>query len=144
MVGEQVTAVKPGDRVYVNPMRTCGSCKMCRGGQPLECPDFSFSGYFARSQAIMKAYPYGGFGQFMTAPVGALVKLPDSVSFHEAARLGYLGTAYSAMKKLGVGPGQTLLINGISGMLGLCAAMLGLAMGVAVVIVTGPEKPSVW
>ena len=47
---------------------------MCRGGQPLECPDFSFSGYFARSQAIMKAYPYGGFGQFMTAPVGALEK----------------------------------------------------------------------
>ena len=54
----------------------------------------------------MKAYPYGGFSQFITAPEDALVRLPDNVSFENAARFGYLGTAYSAMKKLGVGPGQ--------------------------------------
>lgn len=139
-VGEQVTAVKPGDRVYINPARSCGSCRMCRGGLPLECPEFSFSGYFARSQAIMKAYPYGGFGQYMTAPVSALVKLPASVSHEQAARLGYLGTAYSAMKKIGVGPGQTLLVNGVSGTLGLCAAMLGLAMGAHRILGTGRNQ----
>jgi alcohol dehydrogenase len=62
----------------------------------------------------MRAYPYGGLAQFITAPATALVKLPDNLSFEAAARLGYFGTAYSAMKKIGVGPGQTLLINGIS------------------------------
>ena len=66
----------------------------------------------------MKAYPYGGLCQYITAPADALVKLPDNVSFEAAARFGYLGTAYAAMKKLGVGPGQTFLVNGISGMLG--------------------------
>ena len=136
-VGEQVRSVRPGDRVYVNPARKCGSCRMCRSGEPLDCPNFTFQGYFGRSQEIMKAYPYGGLCQFITAPEDALVKLPDNVSFEAAARFGYLGTAYAAMKKLGVGPGQTFLVNGISGMLGLNAAMIALAMGATKILGTG-------
>jgi len=136
-VGDQVRAVRPGDRVYVNPARSCGSCRMCRSGQPLDCPNFTFQGYFGRSQEIMRAYPYGGFAQFITAPATALVKLPDNVSFEAAARLGYFGTAYAAMKKLDVGPGHSLLINGISGTLGLCAALLALAMGATKILGTG-------
>jgi alcohol dehydrogenase len=44
------------------------------------------------------------------------------------------------MKKLGVGPGQTVLVNGISGMLGLNAAMLALAMGATRILGTGRNK----
>jgi D-arabinose 1-dehydrogenase-like Zn-dependent alcohol dehydrogenase len=139
-VGDQVRSVRLGDRVYVNPARKCGSCRMCRSGEPLDCPNFTFQGYFGRSQAIMKAYPYGGLCQFITAPEYALVKLPDNVRHEAAARFGYLGTAYAAMKKLGVGPGQTLLVNGISGMLGLNAAMVALAMGATRILGTGRNK----
>jgi D-arabinose 1-dehydrogenase-like Zn-dependent alcohol dehydrogenase len=96
-VGDQVRSVRPGDRVYVNPARKCGSCRMCRSGQPLDCPSFTFQGYFGRSLEIMKAYPYGGLCQFITAPEDALVKLPDNVSYEVAARFGYLGTAYAAV-----------------------------------------------
>jgi alcohol dehydrogenase len=136
-VGEQVWQVRPGERVYVNPGRSCGSCRMCRSGQAYDCPNWTLQGYFGRSQEIMRAYPYGGLAQFITAPASALVKLPDSVSFEAAARLGYFGTAYAAMKKIGVGPGQTLLINGISGQLGLNAAQLALAMGATKILGTG-------
>jgi D-arabinose 1-dehydrogenase-like Zn-dependent alcohol dehydrogenase len=139
-VGDQVRSVRPGDRVYVNPARKCGSCRMCRCGEPLDCPNFTFQGYFGRSQAIMKAYPYGGLCQFITAPEDALVKLPDNVPYEAAARFGYLGTAYAALKKLGVGPGKTVLVNGISGMLGLNAAMLALAMGATRILGTGRNK----
>jgi D-arabinose 1-dehydrogenase-like Zn-dependent alcohol dehydrogenase len=139
-VGEQVFSVRPGERVYVNPARSCGSCRMCRSGQALDCPSFTLQGYFGRSQDIMRAYPYGGLAQFITAPATALVKLPDNVSFEAAARLGYFGTAYAAMKKIGVGPGQTLLINGISGQLGLNAAMLALAMGATRILGTGRNQ----
>jgi D-arabinose 1-dehydrogenase-like Zn-dependent alcohol dehydrogenase len=135
-VGEQVLNVRPGDRVYVNPARSCGSCRMCRSGEPLDCPSFTLQGYFGRSQEIMRAYPYGGLAQFITAPVSALVKLPDNVSFAAAARFGYFGTAYSALRKLGAGPGRTLLINGISGQLGLNAALLALAMGATKILGT--------
>jgi D-arabinose 1-dehydrogenase-like Zn-dependent alcohol dehydrogenase len=139
-VGAQVFSIRPGDRVYVNPARSCGSCKMCRSGKELDCPSFTLQGYFGRSQDIMRAYPYGGLAQFITAPASALVKLPDNVSFEAAARLGYLGTAYAAMKKIGVGPGQTLLINGISGQLGLNAAQLALAMGATKILGTGRKQ----
>lgn len=136
-VGTEVRTIAAGQRVYVNPARRCGSCRMCRSGQPLDCPDFTFQGYFGRSQALMKAYPYGGFSQFITAPEDSLVRLPDNVSFEVAARFGYFGTAYAAMKKLGVGPGQTFLVNGASGQLGLCAVMLALAMGTTRILGTG-------
>ena len=136
-VGEQVLSVRPGERVYVNPGRSCGSCRMCRSGQAQDCPSWTLQGYFGRSQEIMRAYPYGGLAQFITAPATALVKLPDNVSFEAAARFGYFGTAYSAMKKIGAGPGQTLLINGISGQLGLNAALLALAMGATKILGTG-------
>jgi alcohol dehydrogenase len=85
----------------------------------------------------MKAYPYGGLCQYITAPADALVKLSDNVSFENAARFGYLGTAYAAMKKIDVGPGQTFLVNGISGMLGLNAAMIALAIGCTKILGTG-------
>jgi len=139
-VGEQVFSVRPGERVYVNPGRSCGSCKMCRSGRPQDCPSWTLQGYFGRSQDIMRAYPYGGLAQFITAPASALVKLPDTMSFEGAARLGYFGTAYSAMKKIGVGPGYALLINGISGQLGLNAAQLALAMGVTKILGTGRNQ----
>jgi D-arabinose 1-dehydrogenase-like Zn-dependent alcohol dehydrogenase len=136
-VGEQVWSIRPGDRVYVNPARSCGSCRMCRSGLALDCRYFTLQGYFGRSQQIMRAYPYGGLAQFITAPATALVKLSDHVSFEEAARFGYFGTAYSAMRKIGAGPGQTLLINGISGQLGLNAALLALAMGATKILGSG-------
>ena len=136
-VGAQVFHVRCGERVYVNPGRSCGSCRMCRSGQASDCPNWTLQGYFGRSQEIMRAYPYGGLSQFITAPATALVKLPDNLSFEAAARFGYLGTAYAAMKKIGVGPGQTLLINGISGQLGLNAAQLALAMGATKILGTG-------
>lgn len=62
---------------------------------------------------------------------GERVRLPDNVSYNEAARFGYLGTMYSALRKGGVGPGSTVLINGISGTLGIGGALLALAMGAA-------------
>ncbi len=135
--GEQVFSLRPGDRVYVNPARSCGSCSMCRSGRELDCPSFTLQGYFGRSQDIMRAYPYGGLAQFITAPASAMVKLPENVSFEAAARFGYLGTAYSALKKIGVGPGRALLINGISGQLGLNAALVALAMGATKILGTG-------
>lgn len=136
-LGKGVTGVRLGERVYVNPARACGSCRMCRASAPLDCPSFTYQGYFGRSQEIMAAYPYGGFSQYLTAPATALVTIPDNVAFNDAARLGYLGTAFSAMKRIGTRPGQTILINGISGTLGVCAAMLALAMGAAKVLGTG-------
>ncbi|MGA5585473.1 Alcohol dehydrogenase [Pseudomonas sp. E141] len=131
-VGEGVHGIKVGDRVYVNPGRSCGSCHACLRGQHINCTAFTFQGYFGfgpGSQEIFEDYPYGGLCQYMTAPASGLVKLPEAISFEQGCRFGYLGTAYSALRKAGVCSGQSVLISGATGTLGLGAVLLALAMG---------------
>ena len=131
-VGEQVHDWKVGERVYVNPARYCGGCRACRAGAHTNCAYWTFNGYFGfsdKSLAIFRDYPYGGLGEYMTAPQYALVRLPDTVSYDQAARFGYLGTAYAGMRKAEAGVGKTILVNGITGTLGIGGALFGLAMG---------------
>jgi alcohol dehydrogenase len=132
-IGSKVQDFRVGDRVYVNPGRYCGTCRACRGGDMINCRSYAFAGYFGfstRSTVVLDQYPYGGLAEYMIAPRYSLVKLPDKVSFEQGARFGYLGTAYSALRKSDAGPGKTLLVNGISGTLGIGAALFGIAMGV--------------
>ena len=80
-VGSHVTDVKVGDRVYVNPGLSCGSCRACRRGEDQNCDSYTFMGYFAfgpNGQRQFDAYPYGGLAQYLTAPQRNLVKLPDN------------------------------------------------------------------
>ena len=132
-VGAQVVGLKPGDRVYVNPVRACGACPACLADHRVACEHFVFNGYFGfskdKSQTIYDLYPHGGFCEYLAAPQYAIVKLADEVSFEEAARLGYLGTAYAALRKLGPLAGKSLVINGITGTLGLGVTLFALAMG---------------
>ena len=142
-VGPDVHDVKVGDRVYVNPGRHCGGCRACRRGDHINCRSFAFSGYFgftATAADTLKRYPYGGLAEYMIAPQYSLVKLPDSISFEQGARFGYMGTAYSALRKAKVGPETTVLINGISGTLGLGAVLFALGMGATTILGTGRNQ----
>lgn len=142
-VGSQVIGFKPGDRVYVNPARYCGACRNCRAGDTTACASYTFNGYFGfsrRSQRIYDDYPYGGLCEYMTAPQYSLVRIPANMQFEQAARLGYMGTAYRALRTTNVGPGSTVLINGISGTLGLGGALLALALGARKILGTGRNK----
>ena len=142
-VGGLVQNFKPGDRVYVTPGLYCGSCPACRSDDSINCTNFTFRGYFGfgpDSQRQFDAYPYGGMCEFITAPQHNLVALPDSVSFEEAARFGYLGTAYAALRKAEAGPGKTMLINGTSGTLGLGAVLIGLGRGVTRILGTARDR----
>lgn len=142
-VGEHVHGFAPGDRVYVNPGRYCGSCRSCRRGDLINCRSYAFAGYFGfapGSRRVLREYPYGGLAQYMIAPRYSLVRLPESVSFEEGARFGYLGTVYSAMRKAGAGAGAVMLVNGISGTLGIGGALFGLALGVTRILGTGRNR----
>lgn len=139
-MGSKVRDVKIGDRVYVNPGRSCGTCRHCRQGDSISCSRYTYAGYFGfskKSLEIFEQYPYGGFGEFMTAPATALVKLPDNLSFETGARFGYIGTAYSALKRSHARAPSTLLINGASGTLGVSCVVSALALGVNKILGTG-------
>jgi D-arabinose 1-dehydrogenase-like Zn-dependent alcohol dehydrogenase len=141
-VGGAVINTKPGDRVYVNPLRSCGSCQMCRGGQRSHCRYYTLGGYFSTSpdgQRIFDLYPYGGFSEYMTAPEYSIVDIPDNMTFEQAGKLGYLGTAYGALRNADAGPGQVVLVDGVTGTLGVAATVLALAAGVARILGTGRD-----
>lgn len=142
-VGSAVHGLAVGDRVYVNPGLSCGGCEACRRGMATQCPDFTFQGYFGfgpGSQKLFDAYPTAGFCERLVAPAANIVRLPARVSFEQGARFGYLGTAYSALRKAGVAPGGTVLIDGITGTLGLGSALIALAMGASRVFGTGRNE----
>lgn len=131
-----------GDRVYVSPALTCGGCEACNESDPENCANFAIIGYFgfgAGSQALFDAYPHGGFGQYVVAPSANLVRLPDRTGFAQATRFGYLATALACLSKGGAGAGRTLLINGITGTLGVSTCLVALALGVERILGTGRQ-----
>ncbi len=66
--------------------------------------------------------------------------LPRSVTFEQAARFGYLGTSFAALRLAGVGGGSWLAINGITGTLGVGATLLALAMGATRIVGFGRNR----
>ena len=138
-VGPRVSGWAPGDRVYVTPGLTCGHCPSCLAEESINCHDFTFRGYFGfgpNSQALYDAYPHGGMGEYITAPARNLLRLPNRMSFEQGARLGYIGTGYACLRKAEARPGKTILINGITGTLGLGTCLVALAMGVTRILGT--------
>ncbi len=140
--GPLTSGFAKGDRVYVNAGLTCGGCEACRSEQPIDCEAYALRGYFGigpKSQKSLDDHPQGGFAQFMAAPQRNLVRIPDNLDFDTASRFGYLGTAFRALKLARCGPGKTVLINGISGTLGIGAAAIALAMGARLVLGTARD-----
>lgn len=142
-VGRSVKDFKEGDRVYVNPGLSCGGCKQCLGGVPTRCASYTFMGYFGFSPSsieVFREYRHAGYAQYLRAPARNLVILAEDLPFATATRLGYLGTAYSALKKLELTPGKSLLVLGASGTLGIGATIAALAMGATDIIVAARDR----
>jgi alcohol dehydrogenase len=142
-VGSDVTDVAVGDRVYVNPWLTCGMCPYCRAGEPMLCSAAGFQGYFGffpHSIRQLLDYPHGGFSEYITASPHRLVHLPPRVTFEQAARFGYLGTSFAALRLAQVGGGSTIAINGVTGTLGVGATLFALGMGATRILGLGRNR----
>lgn len=142
-VGSDVTKLTVGQRVYVNPGRSCGSCAACRSLDPIGCNSYVFQGYFGftpRAQETFDRYPWGGLCEYMNAPASAIVTLPDNVTCQQASRLGYTGTGYSALRKGGAGPNVTTMITGASGTLGLGTLLCALGLGVTRILAVARNR----
>lgn len=79
--------------------------------------------------------PHGGFAQQTAVPAAALYPMPDSMSFESAAALPIAyGTGYHALVDRGrLTSGETLLVLGAAGGVGMAAVQIGLAIGAKVV-----------
>lgn len=136
-VAPEVSGVKPGDRVY------CDS--FYESPNPSAEEDFCFIGCFGMGQAaasLLKRWPDGAFAEKFVLPEECVTPLPrpDLASPAILCRLGWLGTAYGALLKAGFRSGQSLAINGATGMVGAGAVLLGLAMGACRIVAIGRSQ----
>ena len=83
----------------------------------------------------------GAFAEFTLITADATAPKPPQVSFTDAATLTVAAaTAYDGVTELALTPGQTLLINGISGGVGVAAAQIARDLGINVIGTAGADK----
>ncbi|MET0965261.1 MAG: NADP-dependent oxidoreductase [Nakamurella sp.] len=83
----------------------------------------------------------GGFSEFTLTTAGSTAPKPPQVTFTDAATLTVaVATAYDGVRQIGLEPGKTLLINGISGGVGVAAAQIARDNGINVVGTAGADK----
>jgi len=131
-VGENVTNVKPCDRVSVLHAIGCGYCDECVKGYDYRC----------RNMPTIDGRPWwtgqtgnkdGGFADYLLVPSRGCLPLPEELSFTDGAIMACAGgTAYEVLKKLAVSSRDILAIYGL-GPVGLCAVMIGKGLGADVI-----------
>lgn len=142
-VGEHVVGLEVGQRVYVDPWLTCETCHDCRRGRRDLCVYACLRGYFAPWEGggqLIDLYPFGGLSEYVVSPDARIARLPKSIDSYTAARFGYVGTSFAALRKANLGPGRTLLINGVTGTLGVAAVAIALGFGATKILGVGRNR----
>lgn len=124
-VGENVTHLKVGDRVALEPGKTCGKCEFCKEGKYNLCPDVIF---FATPPVD------GVFQEYVAHEAALCFKLPDNVSTLEGALIEPLAVGFHAAIQGDAHLGQKAVVMG-AGCIGLVSMMALKARGVSEVYV---------
>jgi L-iditol 2-dehydrogenase len=112
-LGPGVTSVREGDRVAPDSTIYCGRCEYCLRGEVNLCENREVLGV---STADFRRA--GAFAEYVTVPEQILHRLPESLSFQEAAMIEPLAVAVHAVDLAEIRPGATALVVG-AGMIGL-------------------------
>jgi acryloyl-coenzyme A reductase len=128
-VGPGVTDWKIGDRAATLQRMSCGTCPSCKSGRGSLCKHDNR--FFGEELA-------GGYAAQMVAPTGGIGRVPDGMPWAVAATVCCTaGTAVHVLRTRGrVQPGETVLITGASGGVGLQTVQLARLDGAHVIAVT--------
>jgi len=123
-VGPEVKNVKPRDRVVIETVLGDDTCEWCTVQQYNLCPDL----YNVRMDTVSQA-----FAQYVSGPAKKFYKLPDHVSFEEAALLDTFSVGLHALQLSGIKVNDKVAIIG-SGSIGLGQLQLAKIAGADVII----------
>lgn len=124
-VGANVQHLKVGDRVALEPGKTCGHCEFCKQGKYNLCPDVVF---FATPPVD------GVFQEYVAHEADLCFKLPENVSTLEGALIEPLAVGFHAAIQGDAHLGQKAVVMG-AGCIGLVSMMALKARGVSEVYV---------
>lgn len=117
---------KPGDRVTCNPVMQCNACSLCAQGKFNICQNVVVPGVTVN----------GAFAEYCKLNYTHVYKIPDSMSFEDAAIIEPLACATYGVKKLDVQPGEFVVVFG-PGPIGIMMTQLVKASGAGKVAVVG-------
>jgi 2-desacetyl-2-hydroxyethyl bacteriochlorophyllide A dehydrogenase len=128
-IGGEVSLVKPGDRVTVEPLVVCDACFYCQRGQYHRCQQISLQ--YREGQ--------GGFGRYFKADQRWLHRLPDGLSYTEGALIEPLSVAVHAVKLARLPVNASCAVFG-DGAIGLLVSLVLKASGAGVIYLAGIQK----
>jgi (R,R)-butanediol dehydrogenase/meso-butanediol dehydrogenase/diacetyl reductase len=113
-LGDGIDGIETGERAAVNAIVPCHRCEFCRVGLYQLCRNLEHYGFH---------HP-GGFAEYTLVPATNVLKLPDELSFQEAAILDVLVVGIHAVQMAGISMADRVAILG--------AGPIGLAMAATV------------
>lgn len=120
--------LKAGDRVIAMPHWGCGKCPACLSGEHIHCTDQRDLLAETGSSCGL-----GGYAQYLLKPDYLLYPVPDDIETdHAAMALCALGPSFTAMERMQLSPGDTLVVSGC-GAVGLGAIVNARTIGARVI-----------
>jgi L-iditol 2-dehydrogenase len=128
-VGVEVKNLQAGDRVSIDPNMYCGTCKYCRSNRAHLCDHLQAVGVTRD----------GGMSEYCVVPEANCYKIPDSMTFEEAALVEPLGCVLHGFRKINLSPLSKVLIIG-GGFIGQLFLQLVKHQNVDSIIVSEPAE----
>ena len=128
-IGEDVSGLRPGQHVIVNPVISCGRCDCCLRGATHLCRN---AGLFGREIE-------GSLNQYVRLPERYLYALPEALPLAQATLIETLATVRHAQQRLGLKAGESVVVLG-QGTSGLLHARLAVLAGANPVIAVSRSR----
>ena len=128
-VGENVDGFKIGEHVVAEPNITCGSCYFCL---------MSERNFFCENLKAVGVTVNGAFAEYLKIKGRNLYRIPENLSFEEAALIEPLACCIRGLDNVGIKAGESVLIVG-AGPIGLLLMQLVRNFGASMIIQTDLE-----
>ncbi len=128
--GDGVTDLSVGQKVAINPTRTCGKCKNCLEGKAIHCENGTFLG-----SAMRTPHTQGGFRELILVDRAQIFPVADSVDLFNLVYAEPLAVCLHAVARAGAIAGRKILVTG-SGPIGNLIVTLAKRAGAAIVAST--------
>ena len=134
-VGENVTNTKVGDRVVSHGNMSCRVCSACTSGREYNCRKRKIWGFETGPL-------WGGYCEIAHLPEINVIKIPDNVSYEEAAAasMTLLTSWHMLVGRAKIKPGQIVLVMGGSSGVGIFGIQIAKLYGCTVIATASPVK----
>ncbi|MFB1007071.1 MAG: alcohol dehydrogenase catalytic domain-containing protein, partial [Nitrosopumilus sp.] len=134
-IGSDVKNIKVGDRVVSHGNMSCRVCKSCTAGREFDCKKRTIWGFETGPL-------WGGYCQFTHLPEVNVLKIPEGVSYDQAAAasMTLLTSWHMLVGRAKIQPGQLVLIMGGSSGIGTFGIQIAKLFGCTVIATASPEK----